>query len=98
METLLDKSLKRKANKAKKQSIPDVVCKNVDSQELKIKIENKIKYLFLRSMSAKHEKSVTYINKAIAGELPTMRIANRVRQDYIEYQRCINNFVSLLEN
>lgn len=98
METLFQKSEKRIANKAKKQSIPDVICKNVDSQELKTKIENKIKYLFLRSMSAKHEKSVTYINKAIAGELPTMKIANRVRVDYIEYQRCINSFVTLLEN
>jgi len=98
MAILFDKAQKRKENQVTKKSVQDIVCKTVDAQELKTKIKTKLHPLFLRSMSAKHEKSVNYINKAIAGELPTMRIANRVRMDYLEYQSCLNNFVSLLEN
>lgn len=99
VKTLKVKSETRKYNKQNRLQIsPDLICKTVDDQELKIKIENQLFPLFKRSMSAKHEKSTTYVVKAINGELPTMRIANRIRNDYSKYQASIYNLVTLFSN
>ena len=97
-KTVRDKAVSRKANKKVKQQAPDNICKTFDESQLKIKIENQIKVLFIRSMSAKHEKSTHYVSKAIKGELPTMRIANRIRADYTEYQKIINALIGIMKN
>lgn len=97
IKTLRDKATSQKANKKAKQQAPENICKTFDESQLKIKIENKINGLFIRSMSAKHEKSTNYVSKAIKGELPTMRIANRIRVDYAEYQKTVLQLIEILK-
>ena len=99
METVLENAPKRKPRKERKTKPNlEAVCKTISREELKAKLELQLYNLFKRSMSAKHEKSTTYIQKAINGEINHLRIAQRVIQDYGVYQRCIDNFVELLEN
>lgn len=99
METLLEKSEKRKTRKERKTKPNlEAVCKNVSTDALETKLEIQLFPLFKRSMSAKHEKSTTYIQKAINGELNHLRIAKRVIEDYSTFKICIKNFVTLLEN
>jgi hypothetical protein len=77
---------------------PEIICKRVDDEDLKIKIDNKLFNLFKRSMSAKHEKSTNYILKSIKGEMPTMRIAKSVQSDFNQYEKIVNELVDLLHN
>ncbi|MFN3753344.1 hypothetical protein [Flavobacterium sp.] len=97
-KTLQEKAQSRKSNKHKRKQLPqEIICKTVGIDELKTKIENKIFNLFKRSMSAKHEKSTSYVTKAINGELPTMRIANKIRVDYAEYQKTVFQLIEILK-
>ena len=99
METLLEKTKTRKPRKESKTKPNfDAVSKTISREELKAKLETQLYPLFKRSMSAKHEKSTTYIQKAINGEINHLRIANRVIQDYYQYLTNIERFVELLEN
>ena len=99
METLLEKTKTRKPRKEPKTKPNfEAVSKALTQEELKVKLELQLFPLFKRSMSAKHEKSTTYIQKAINGEINHLRIANRVIQDYYQYLTNIERFVELLEN
>ncbi len=74
----------------------ETISKTISKEELKVKLENQLLPLFKRSMSAKHEKSSTYVMKAVNGELPTMRIANRVREDHKKYSEILNQLIEVL--
>lgn len=97
-KTISKKNQSRKRNNLKTTKTPkETICKIVDKTELKTKIENKLFNLFKRSMSAKHEKSTSYVTKAINGELPTMRIANSIRDDYAAYQQNVLELIDILK-
>jgi len=65
--------------------------------DTKILIENRLLPMFRRTMAEKYEMSGNYVGKALRGELPTKKIANKINVDYNNFRSAIDNLVKTIE-